>query len=312
MARSLFEEDVKVLFTLAKETGIEFSFVEIDPITGLLDYDSLSGLSKNSDEFSAFVYPQVNSLGLLENIDLLTDFCAENQIRSIASIDPPLLSTGGLKPPVEFGENGADFIVGDAQHLATNPSFGGPGLGIFGCRFNESNKRDIRHTPGRFIGKAKDINGRDCFVMVLSTREQHIRKEKATSNVCSNQAFWPPWLEPICWQKAKGLSAALETAVRAKNRVLEVIDGLEGIELAFPNTPALNEITLSCSYASNQIFENARRADLHLGIEVSERVSKDNHFLVKLTFTDLSTDEKLQKLNNFPFFLPCRFRKEAK
>ena len=76
------------MFTLAKETGIEFSFVEIDPITGLLDYDSLSGFSKNSDEFSAFVYPQVNSLGLLENIDLLTDFCAENQIRSIASIDP--------------------------------------------------------------------------------------------------------------------------------------------------------------------------------------------------------------------------------
>ena len=62
------------------------------------------GFSKISDEFSAFVYPQVNSLGLLENIDLLTDFCAENQIRSIASIDPALLSTGGLKPPVEFGE----------------------------------------------------------------------------------------------------------------------------------------------------------------------------------------------------------------
>ena len=300
MARSLFAEDVKVLFTLAKETGIEFSFVEIDPITGLLDYDSLSGFSKNSDEFSAFVYPQVNSLGLLENIDLLTDFCAENQIRSIASIDPALLSTGGLKPPVEFGENGADFIVGDAQHLATNPSFGGPGLGIFGCRFNESNKRDIRHTPGRFIGKAKDINGRDCFVMVLSTREQHIRKEKATSNVCSNQAFLATLAGANLLAKGdKGLSTALETAVRAKNRVLEVIDGLEGIELAFPNTPALNEITLSCSYASNQIMEAARRADLHLGIEVSERVSKDNHFLVKLTFTDLSTDEKLQKLNNF-------------
>ena len=99
------------------------------------------------------------------------------------------LATGGLKDPASYGEKGADYIVGDAQHLATGPTFGGPGLGLFGCRYNDENKRDIRHTPGRFIGKGKDINGRDCFVMVLSTREQHIRKEKATSNVCSNQAF---------------------------------------------------------------------------------------------------------------------------
>ena len=102
-----------------------------------------------------------------------------------------LLASGGLKAPSDFGEHadGADFIAGDAQHLATPPSFGGPGLGIFGCRFNAQNKSDLRNSPGRYVGKAQDLNGRDCFVMVLSTREQHIRKEKATSNVCSNQAF---------------------------------------------------------------------------------------------------------------------------
>ena len=100
-----------------------------------------------------------------------------------------LLATGGLKPPTEFGETGIDFIAGEAQHLAIPPSFGGPGLGLFGCRYNKTTSKDLRSTPGRYIGKAKDSQGRDCFVMVLSTREQHIRKEKATSNVCSNQAF---------------------------------------------------------------------------------------------------------------------------
>ena len=87
-----------------------------------------------------------------------------------------------------------------------------------------------------------------------------LEKRKAASNVCSNQAFLATLAGANLLAKGdKGLSAALETAVRAKNRVLEVIDGLEGIELAFPNTPALNEITLSCSYASNQIMEAARR-----------------------------------------------------
>ena len=100
-----------------------------------------------------------------------------------------LLGTGGLKPPTHLENKGADFIVGEAQHLAIEPNFGGPGLqGYSSCRHNNSKNKDLRSTPGRYIGKAKDLNGRDCFVMVLSTRTTH-KKKKATSNVCSNQAF---------------------------------------------------------------------------------------------------------------------------
>ena len=73
-------------------------------------------------------------------------------MRSIASIDPMLLATEGLKPPTNFGSEGVDFIAGEAQHLAIPPSFGGPGLGLFGCRFNEERKKDLRSTPGRYIG----------------------------------------------------------------------------------------------------------------------------------------------------------------
>ena len=76
-------------------------------------------------------------------------------------LDPSRVSTlfflvqEGIKPPIEFGEKGADFIVGEAQHLAIEPNFGGPGLGIFGCRHNDTNKKDLRASPGRYIGKAK-------------------------------------------------------------------------------------------------------------------------------------------------------------
>ena len=86
-------------------------------------------LKGHANQYSAFVFPQVNALGLLENVDALTDFCQQSGVRSIASIDPYLLASGGLKPPVEFGEQGADFIVGDAQHLAIGANFGGPDWG---------------------------------------------------------------------------------------------------------------------------------------------------------------------------------------
>ena len=171
-------------------TDLEFQFSPLCPSTGRLDYEKFTHLIQtHHPEISAFVFPQVNSLGLLEEVDLLTDLAAEHSIPTIAVIDPMHLVSGGLKPPTHFGDQGADFIAGEAQHLAISPSFGGPGLGLFGCRHNDQTKKDLRNTPGRYIGRAKDAQGRDCFVMVLSTREQHIRKEKATSNVCSNQAF---------------------------------------------------------------------------------------------------------------------------
>ena len=171
LSASLFESELEVINTLSEETDLQFISVPIDPESGLLNYIWLNDLPlEDTQEISAFVFPQVNSLGLLEDVNFLSDFSNLRGIRSIACIDPMLLGTGGLKPPTDFGENGADFIVGEAQHLAIAPNFGGPGLGIFGCRHNESNKKDLRSTPGRYIGKAKDFNGRDCFVMVLSTR----------------------------------------------------------------------------------------------------------------------------------------------
>ena len=301
LARSLFSDDVDVLHTLSKETGIEFSFLELDSHTGLLNYSDLADISGQSEQYSAFVFPQVNSLGLLEDTDLLTTFCFDNGIRSIAAIDPALLCSGGLKPPCSFGENGADFIVGDAQHLATNPSFGGPGLGLFGCRYNEKNKRDIRHTPGRFIGKGKDVNGRDCFVMVLSTREQHIRKEKATSNVCSNQAFLASLAGANLLAKGdKGLSESLASAMRAKDEFLESLKKLDGVEVAFPDSPALNELVLSLPCPIDGIIKEARKFDLHIGVDVSSRIGK--HFtqnLLKLTFTDLASENNLKSLATF-------------
>ena len=146
LASSLFPQEIEVLETLSKETGIKFDFLDLNSNTGRCEYNLLSSFTiEDLNQYSAFVFPQVNSLGVLEDVDLLTDFCESNCLRSIACIDPFLLGDGGLKPPVDFGRSGADFIAGDAQHLLY-PKLGGPGLGIFGCRHNNEKKSDLRNT----------------------------------------------------------------------------------------------------------------------------------------------------------------------
>ena len=302
LAESLFDEDVEVLKTLAKETQIRFSLAKIHPASGVLDFSSLETIDEDeTGEYSAFVFPQVNKFGLLENVDALTDFARERGMRSIASIDPMLLATGGLKPPSEFGEEGADFIAGEAQHLAIPPSFGGPGLGLFGCRFNEERKKDLRSTPGRYVGRAKDVNGRDCFVMVLSTREQHIRKEKATSNICSNQAFLSTLAGASLLAKGElGLEESLRTALHSKDRILSEILTCEGVKNAFPESPSFNEVTLELDCPVSSLIEKARDANLHVGVDVSGRScggTKRN--LLKLTFCDLQDDGALDSLIRF-------------
>ena len=288
---------------LTKETGIQLDFLDLNPETGCCDYQAMSSMSIDTlNQYSAFVFPQINSLGVMEDVDLLTDFCEDNQIRSIACIDPFLLGDGGLKPPVEFGRSGADFIAGDAQHIAIPPNFGGPGLGIFGCRHNDEKKSDLRNTPGRYIGQAKDLNGRDCHVMVLSTREQHIRKEKATSNVCSNQAFLATLAgASILSQGSKGLGVAVEIANRHQQKVIDAINGLEGIEPAFPENISPNELTLRTIKSSSTLLHNARAQGIHLGIEVTNRwmPSVKAGRLIKLSFSDLHTDESIDRLITF-------------
>jgi glycine dehydrogenase len=302
LAGSLFESELDVIKTLAEETELEFVQVPFNSETGLIQYSWLEALNENdTKDISAFVFPQVNSLGLLENVDFLTDFARSHGIRSIACIDPMLLGNGGLKPPTDFGVEGSDFIVGEAQHLAIQPNFGGPGLGLFGCRHNEKNKKDLRSTPGRYIGKAKDLNGRDCFVMVLSTREQHIRKEKATSNVCSNQAFLATLAGASLLAKGgQGLADSVFTAKRAREKVVDAVKHLQGINLAFDESRGFNELVLEIDQSVPEIEKKARNAELQIGIDVSHRIASRKHRnLIKLTFSDIHDDSSTNKLINF-------------
>ncbi|MGZ3695623.1 MAG: aminotransferase class V-fold PLP-dependent enzyme, partial [Bdellovibrionota bacterium] len=298
IAETLFPGDVETLKTLAGETDLKLVFVKPDPATGRIALTAMIKAAEAAGEaLACLVFPQLNNLGLLEDVDDLTDLADSLGTRSIAVIDPMTIASGALKPPVAFGKKGASMFVAEGQHLSIAPNFGGPGLGMFGIRYNAENKNDIRQTAGRFIGKGKDLAGRDCFAIVLSTREQHIRREKATSNICSNQSYLATLTGAALLERGdEGLAASAKTARENALYALEKLTAVQGVKLAFPDAPFWNEICLSLPKASAQVIQDARKADLHIGVDVSARAAGN---LLLLSFSDRHTRADIDKLANF-------------
>lgn len=302
VSQSIFPSDLAVLRTLAEDTSIKIIEIPADPRTGRLDPDVVRRKAEEvGAKLAGIAFPQVNTFGLLEEVDQLTDLAADLKVRSIAIIDPMQLATGGLKPPAKFGKKGANMFVGEGQHLAIGPNFGGPGLGIFGVRYNSEVRNDIRATPGRYVGKARDLNGRDCLVMVLSTREQHIRREKATSNICSNQAFLATLAGAAILQRGElGMAAACRMGYDRARAAAARLTAHPGVSLAYPEAPFFNEFVLSLPTSAIDCIATGREAGLHIGIDVSERVSGSSGNSLKISFSDWQSDEDMEEL--FTFF----------
>ncbi|WP_309384862.1 aminomethyl-transferring glycine dehydrogenase subunit GcvPB [Cerasicoccus frondis] len=292
VAGNLYPGDLEVLETLIAETDIKVEYIQPDAATGRLNPAAVQAKAESlGKSLAAVAFPQVNNLGLLEEVDALTDAVHAAGTLAIAVVDPILLAQGGLKPPSQYGETGADILVGEAQHLAIGPNFGGPGLGLFGVRHNEKAKNNVRATPGRFVGKAVDNAGRECCVMVMSTREQHIRKDKATSNICSNQAF----ISTIAGAAMIARGDAGLGSMIAKGRALaEKFVASCGVQLAYPTAACFNEVTIVVEDAS-KFLEAGREQGLWAGVDVSERIEGDRQ-LVKIAFTDRQTEDDVAKL----------------
>ncbi|MCO4794260.1 MAG: aminomethyl-transferring glycine dehydrogenase subunit GcvPB [Bacteriovoracaceae bacterium] len=296
VANTIYPGDIEVLDTQSKFTDLKIVTVNTNPNTGTIDIDHLNELiSLHGNEIAAFVFPQVNSFGNLENVDTLTDISSTHAIQSIAVIDPMLLGTGGLKKPSEFGSSneGCNLIVGEGQHLAIGPNCGGPGLGIFGIRYNDKNKTAIRSSAGRYVGKGKDEHGNEALCMVLSTREQHIRREKATSNICSNQSFVATIAgASILARGEKGMeeshSIARENARYAFNELTRV----PGIKPAFEGVPFYNEFTLELPDNGDNLLNSN---ELQVGIDVSKRVKNRKNLLLVSLF-DVHKKADIEKL----------------
>ncbi len=166
--------------TLVKNQNIELVEVAYDEKTG---QTSLNDLNRHQGEdIAALIIPQPNFFGVLEDVDALTAWAHDNGALAVALVNP--LAMAVLSPPGEWGEKGVDICCGDGQALGAPLSSGGPYFGFMCCT-----QKHVRQMPGRIIGRTVDLDGKEGFSLTLQAREQHIRRSKATSNICTNQGL---------------------------------------------------------------------------------------------------------------------------
>lgn len=301
VAGNIFPGDIEVIKTHIADTRVNVVFVPADETTGRQSVALIKAAAAKlaPGKLAAVAFAQVNSLGLLENVDELTDAAHELGARAIAIVDPMLLATGGLKPPSQYGRKGADIVCGEAQHLAIGANFGGPGLGIFGVRFNDGTKNDVRATPGRYVGKAKDNAGRDCLVMVMSTREQHIRRDKATSNICSNQAFVATIAGAAILERGEhGMSVSAKLGRAHAAHAASLLSTIPGLKICYAGEAFWNEFSLILPDSAASVIEKGRAAGLHVGVDITGRTPCGCN-LLKISFSDLQSDADVAALVAF-------------
>ena len=233
LARSIHPEYRKVVRTYAWANGYECAEIPFKP-TGQLDSEGLRKLL--DDETAAVLVQSPNFFGVIEDIRPLADLAHGRGALLVAGFTDPT-SLGILKPP---GDAGADFVVGEGQGFGNPMNYGGPYLGILA-----STDAFLRKIPGRLAGATVDREGSRGYVLTLQTREQHIRREKATSNICSNEALCMLAAAVYLASLGKNLKKLAALNAWKANYLKEKLAALPRWKPLFPG-PVYNEFALAC------------------------------------------------------------------
>jgi glycine dehydrogenase subunit 1 len=197
------------------------------------------------------------------------------------------MSLAVIAPP---GEYGADIAAGEGQQLGLSPSFGGPHVGFIACR-----KDLVRRLPGRLIGTSHDSAGRRGFVLTLTAREQHIRRERATSNICTNHSLCALAASVyMTYMGAEGMRQVAEVSFKRAHSLAERLSALPGWELAFPDRQFLNEFPMRVPKGPAVIRKLARKGILG-GLDV-HRWFRELKGVVTFTCTEVNDARALDEL----------------
>jgi glycine dehydrogenase subunit 1 len=277
----------QVAQSIAGNQGIAFETVDFDRATGRTLLESLQPYS--GQDVTALVVQQPNFFGCLEEIDELTDWAHHNKILLIAVANP--ISLAWLKPPGRWGtrlegHQGADIVCGEGQPLGVPLSAGGPYFGFMATRMQY-----VRQMPGRIAGRTVDVDGRPGFTLTLQAREQHIRRSKATSNICTNQGLLVT--AATIYMSLLGAAGLERVAAASAQRTADLVASLTkiaGVKAAF-TAARFHEAALILDRPVAPVLAALARRGILGGLDLTERYPElGSALLVCATETKLAVD----------------------
>ena len=257
--RTLHPHYRAVVRTITSNQGIELVELPYDPASGRTDLDALDGHA--GGDITAVAIPQPNIFGVLEDVDAMTDWAADNGALAIGVVNP--MALGLLSPPGEWGRQGAPIACGEGQPLGVPLSSGGPYFGFLTCR-----QALVRQLPGRLVGRTVDMDGKPGFTLTLQAREQHIRRSRATSNICTNQGLmvtaatvFMSLLGPVGIRRVASVCHARTEALAAGAQTVS------GVSAVFPS-PRFHEVALRLPVPADRVLGRMRGDGLLGGVSL--------------------------------------------
>jgi glycine dehydrogenase subunit 1 len=287
MPRAVNPTYAQVAQSIAGNQGIVFETVDFDRAAGRTLLESL--LPYGGQDITALVIQQPNFFGSLEEVDRLTDWAHQHKILLIAVVNP--ISLALLKPPGEWGtrvdgNRGADIVCGEGQPLGVPLAAGGPYFGFMATRMHY-----VRQMPGRIVGRTVDTEGRPGFSLTLQAREQHIRRSKATSNICTNQGLMVT--AATIYMSLLGAAGLERVAAASLQRTADLVAALgrvPGVKTAF-TAPRFHEAVLLLDRPVAPVLSALARRGIFGGLDLADRYPELGHaLLVCATETKLQTD----------------------
>lgn len=284
VAKTLHPQYKKAINTYTRRLNIKIE--EINYLdSGEIDFNDLQ--KKLDDETSGVIFQSPNFFGVIEDIKKVSGIAHSFQALSVVSV-AEAISLGMLEPP---GNLGADIVTGEAQSFGVPLSFGGPYVGFMAC-----GKEFIRQFPGRIAGQTKDVDGKRGFVLTLSTREQHIRRERATSNICTNQALCA--LRAAIFLETLGQEGLRELALQnlqKSNYALDNLDKIERITRKFKGA-FFNEFVIEFDKSWSEVDQYLKKKGIVGGLDLKEYYPELENCAL-FCFTEMHKKEDIDRLS---------------
>lgn len=285
----LLPETLNPLYADAAESitasqGIRFARLPVDSSSGRLDTRALEAYS--GKDVTALIIPQPNFFGIIEEADRLADWAEDNRALGIGVVNPTALAV--LKPPGEWGRSGVAIACGEGQPLGIPLSSGGPYFGFLTCRDSY-----VRQLPGRLVGRTLDLEGRPGFTLTLQAREQHIRRSRATSNICTNQGLM--LTAATIYMSLLGPAGLERVALACNDRTRALADAacaIPGVDRVF-EAPFFHEVVLRIP-AAERVLEAMAEQGISGGVLLEHRYP-DLSDCVLVCATETKSDADVQR-----------------